>query len=127
MDQARMAGELSFLTIHEVVVAVEGVEAALVVLIWSATSVVSLVILPVNVDCVVVQEDDVAAVLDIVGAQVMDEGDFTQSDVVLYFRLSISVIWYHTFLALSSLSSYCCSGSQLLSLYLHIVFFSDSF
>lgn len=70
-----MAGELSFLTIQEVeVVAAEGVVVALVVLIWSAMSVVSLVILPVNAVCVVVQGDVVAAVRDIAGAQVMDEG-----------------------------------------------------
>ena len=83
-------GGLSFLTIleeEEVVVvaaaAVEGAVGALVVPIWSATSVASLVILPVNAVSVVVQEDVAAAVLDIAGAHVLEEGDFTES-VVIY-------------------------------------------
>ena len=78
LDQARMAGELSFLIILEaegdMEVEVEAVVDALAVLIWSAMSVVSLVILLENAVCVVVQEDVAvaAAALDIVGAQAMD-------------------------------------------------------
>lgn len=76
-----MDGGLSFLTILEVEVeAAVGVVVALAVLIWSAMSVASLVILPVNVDYVVVQEDVVAAALDTAGVQVMEEGNFTDSD-----------------------------------------------
>jgi len=73
MEQARMVGGLSFLTILgvEVVAAV----AVLVVLIWNVTSVVNLVILPVNVAYVVDQEDAVAAAHpDFAGALAMGEG-----------------------------------------------------
>lgn len=75
-----MAGELNFPTILEVVeVAVEGVVVVLVVLIWNATSVVSLGILLVSAVYVVaaaaaVLEEDVAAVLDTAGVQVMVAG-----------------------------------------------------
>lgn len=78
-----MAGEWSFHTTLEVevevagvaVVTVEVVVVVLEVLIWSASSVVSLVILHVNAVCVAVQEDVEAVVLeDIAGAQVMVEG-----------------------------------------------------
>lgn len=74
-----MAGELSFHTTLEVVVVVvvEGeVVAGLVVLIWNAMSVVSLVILLVNVVFVVVLEGVVAAVpLDIAEVLVMAGGN----------------------------------------------------
>lgn len=74
-----MAGELSFPTTLEVVVVVvvEGeVVAGLAVLIWSAMSVVSLVILLVNVVFVVVLEGVVAAVpLDIAEVLVMAGGN----------------------------------------------------
>lgn len=71
-----MAGELSFLITQEVeVVAVEVAAVALAVLIWSAMSVGSLVILLVNAECVVVQEEDVLAALGTAGAQVMDAGE----------------------------------------------------
>lgn len=66
-----MAGELSFLIILEEEVDVEVVRDALVVLIWSVMSVVSLVILLENAAHVVVLEDVAAAALDIVGAQAM--------------------------------------------------------
>lgn len=88
-----MAGELSFLTILEEVVVVvvvaaeEGVVVVLVVLIWNAMSVVSLGILLVNavyveaeaeaeavVAVAVVQEEDVAEVLDTAEVQVMAAG-----------------------------------------------------
>lgn len=75
-----MAGELNFPTILEVVeVAVEGVVVVLVVLIWNATSVVSLGILLVSAVYVAaaaaaVLEEDVAAVLDTAGVQVMVAG-----------------------------------------------------
>lgn len=64
----------------EVAVVVEGGVVALVALIWSAMSVVSLGILPVSADCVlvvvvVVVEDAVVAALDIAGAQVTVEGE----------------------------------------------------
>ena len=76
MDQERMAGELCFPIILEAEVeaevALEVVVGVLAVLIWSAMSVVSLVILLENVACVVVQEDIAATALDIVGAQAMD-------------------------------------------------------
>ena len=86
-----MAGELSFLTTPEVEVgvggvvaaAVEGVVVVLVVLTWSVMSVVRLVISLVSAACVLVQEvevevqeDVVAAALDIAGAQAMVEGEF---------------------------------------------------
>lgn len=76
-----MAGELSFHTTLEVVVVVvvegEGeVVAGLAVLIWSAMSVVSLVILLVNVVFVVVLEGVVAAApLDIAEVLVMAGGN----------------------------------------------------
>lgn len=75
-----MAGELNFPTILEVVeVAVEGVVVVLVVLIWNAMSVVSLGILLVSAvyvaaAAVAVLEEDVAAVLDTAGVQVMVAG-----------------------------------------------------
>lgn len=84
-----MAGELSFLTTLEVgVVAVEeGGVVALGVLIWSAMSVVSLVILLVNVVCVLVRVDVVVAVLPDIGeAQVMVEGKF-QSDGLRFYNV----------------------------------------
>lgn len=64
----------------EVAVVVEGGVVALVALIWSAMSVVSLGILPVSADCVLVVvvvlvEDAVVAALDIAGAQVTVEGE----------------------------------------------------
>jgi len=88
-----MAGELSFLTTPEVEVgvgvvvaaAVEGVVVVLVVLTWSVMSVVRLVISLVSAACVLVQEEEVevevqedvvAAALDIAGAQAMVEGEF---------------------------------------------------
>ena len=81
LNQGRMAGELNFLTILEVVeVAVEeGVVVVPVVLIWNAMSVVSLGILLVSavyvvVAVAVVLEEDVAAVLDTAGVQVMVAG-----------------------------------------------------
>lgn len=85
-----MAGELSFLTTLEVVVvAVEEVEDVLVVLIWSATSVVSQVILLVNAVCAVVQEDVVAAApLDIAEVPVTVAGDVIDKrflNVTYYF------------------------------------------
>lgn len=84
--QVKMAGELSFLTTLGVEVAVaaaavvvagvEGAVVALVVLTWSATSVVSRVILHVNAACVAVLVDVVAAVrLDTAGVQVMVGGE----------------------------------------------------
>lgn len=73
MDQARMVGGLSFLTILGVEVV--AVVAVLVVLIWNVMSVVNLVILPGNVAYVVDQEDaEAAAHPDFVGALAMDEG-----------------------------------------------------
>ena len=88
LDQARMAGELSFLIILEaegdMEVEAEAVVDALAVLIWSAMSVVSLVILLENAACVVVQEDVAvaAAALDIVGAQAMDAGKASKANIV---------------------------------------------
>ena len=86
MDQERMAGELCFLIILEAEVeaevALEVVVGVLAVLIWSAMSVVSLVILLENVACVVVQEDIAATALDIVGAQAMDAGKASKANIV---------------------------------------------
>lgn len=85
-EQARMAGESSFLTTLEVGVGVvEVVVVVLEVLIWSATSVVSLVILLVNAVCVLVQEDVVVAVPPDIGeAQAMVEGELIW-DIFLFF------------------------------------------
>lgn len=80
-------------------------------------SVVSLVILPVNAVCVVVQGDVVAAVRDIAGAQVMDEGDFTESVFFLFFRMS-NLLGFIPYLYLDF---------QLVLSYLPIVFFKDFF
>lgn len=68
-------------------------------------SVVSLVILPVNAVCVVVQGDVVAAVRDIAGAQVMDEGDFTESVIFYFLGCLIYLVSYHTCIWTSS---WCC-------------------
>lgn len=95
-----MAGELSsHITLGAVlVVAVAGVvvvvvEKGVVVLVvqtWSAMSVVKLDILPVNVECAVVQADVVvvAVVLqDIVEVQAMDEGE-------LHVLIPFVPFWY---------------------------------
>lgn len=80
-------------------------------------SVVSLVILPVNAVCVVVQGDVVAAVRDIAGAQVMDEGDFTESVIFYFFRMS-NLLGFIPYLYLDF---------QLVLSYLPIVFFKYFF
>lgn len=90
-----MAGELSFLIILEAEVdaEVEVVVDALVVRIWSAMSVVSLVILLENAVCVVVQEDVAVAALDIAGAQAMDAGKAFKANIVLSLWLNEVLIW----------------------------------
>lgn len=109
MEQVRVVGGLSFLTILELVVAavvavavvvvVAEVVAVEVVLTWSVMSVVNLAILPVNVAIVVVQEDAAAVVhlLDFAGVQVMVEGEidsynFFWTCVLLFWHLCL--MWY---------------------------------
>lgn len=78
-------------------------------------NVVSLVILHVNAVCVVAQGDVVAAVLDIAGARVMDEGDFIELIIFLLFVMT----------NLLDFIPYLYSGFQLVLSYLHFVFFKD--
>ena len=92
VKQVRMAGESNCHTTREVVVVGEEEEeeevvAVLVVQIWNAMNVVSLVILLVNAVCVVVVVGEgavAAARLDIAEVLVMAEGD--------------AIISFHTFL-----------------------------